>query len=217
MSAVRPFGTSRELPGEPVDYQQLLTPEFVRGLPWDTGRGTGAMWWFIYSETMIFVGLFFSYFYLANHSQSWPPEQSPAITLPLIIAAILLVSCGVLAWGQRALVAGSRGSARLALVVCLLCGAAYIWLEVLSIERSLRIVTPQQDSYGSIFYTILTVHGAHLVVGMLLMAYALLLPLEPTDAPPHRAYYNGLLYWYFSTFVWLVVLCCMYLAPRLYR
>ncbi len=197
----------------------VMTAEQVRALPWDDRRGTWGMWLFILSEAMIFVGLFFSYYYLANHSQEWPPEKPASLTIPLIILAVLIASCIVLEWGRRALTAhaGTAGGARLALLIALACGAAYIALEVLSFRQYLHIVTPQSDSYGSIYYTILTIHGAHLVLGMLLMVYALLVPLEPTPRPPHRAYHNSALYWYFSTVVWLVIVVCMYLPPHFYR
>ena len=200
------------------DVPLVMTAAQARALPWDDRRGTWGMWLFILSETMIFVGLFFSYYYLANHSQNWPPEKPASLTIPLIILAVLILGCVVLEWGRRALIAdaASRG-ARIALLVGLGCGAAYIVLEVLSFRQYLLIVTPQSDSYGSIYYTILTIHGAHLVLGMLLMAYALLLPLEPTPRPPHRAYHNSAIYWYFSTVVWLVIVACMYLPPYFYR
>ncbi len=187
---------------------------FIRSLPWDQGRGTGGMCLFILSELMVFVGLFFAYFYLGSDVTRWPPDQPPGITLPLIILAVLLVSCGVLEWGRRGLREAGRGSARIALLVALAAAAVYVVLEVVSFQHSLRSLKPWQDSYGSIFYTILVVHGAHLVVGILLFAFALVAPLEPTTAPPHRSYTNSALYWYFSTLVWLAIVCIMYLPPH---
>ncbi len=195
----------------PVDAQ------FIRSLPWDAGRGTGGMWLFMLSELMIFVALFFAYFYLCANSARWPPDQAPAITIPIIILIVLLVSCAVLEWARRTLAAGRRGAARIGLLVGLAAGAIYIVLTIVSLRKSLSALKPWQDSYGSIFYTILGVHAVHQVVGILLLAYALLLPLEPTAAPPHRPYTNSALYWYFATFVWLAVVCIMYLPPHFSR
>lgn len=201
------------------DVPLVMTAAEARALPWDDRRGTWGMWLFILSEAMIFVGLFFSYYYLASHSEHWPPEKPAALTIPVVITVILILSCVVLEWGRRTRLTGTANtaSARIALLVGLACGAAYIALEVLSFRQYLHVVTPQSDSYGSIYYTILTIHGAHLVVGMLLMLFALLVPLEPTPRPPHRAYHNSAIYWYFSTLVWIAILCGIYLPPYFYR
>ena len=203
---------------EPFDAEHVpVSAQFIRSLPWDDGRGTGGMWLFILSEVMVFAGLFFAYFYLGANAARWPPDRAPHITLPVLILAILLLSCAVLEWGRRALRSGQRGSARTALLVALIAAACYVGLEMASLQDSLRSLKPWQDSYSSIYYTILGVHAGHLVLGMLVLAYVLLLPLEPTTAPPHRPYTNSALYWYFSTLAWLAIVCLLYLPPHFAR
>lgn len=206
---------SEELIGREVEAE--ASAEVIRSLPWDAARGTWAMWLFILSELWIFLGLLFAYYYMAYQTPHWPPEQAPSLTIPYIITAVLIASCVVLEAGRRALMAGNRAFAKIALAIGLLAGAIYIWLEVESFRRYLTVVTPQQDSYGSIYYTVFTAHGVHLVIGMLLFLYALLVPLEPTKRAPYRAYYNTALYWYFATFTWILIFCAIDVPPHLYR
>lgn len=190
--------------------------EIIRSLPWDDARGTGGVWLFIASEAMIFVALLFTYYYLAAHSQRWPPEKPVTLAIPYVITGVLIVSCVILEAGRRALRAGNRAAARIALALALLAGAVYIWLEIVSFQQYLGVVTPQQDSYGSIYYTTFAVHGAHMLIGMLLFAFALVVPLEPTGRAPYRVYSNSALYWYFATVAWIVLLCAIDVPPHLY-
>jgi heme/copper-type cytochrome/quinol oxidase subunit 3 len=70
--------------------------------------------------------------------------------------------------------------------------------------------------YGSIFYTITTFHVAHLILGLSMLVFALILPrLEPVDRPPHRPFHNAALYWHFVDFVWLWIMIFLYFAPNL--
>jgi cytochrome c oxidase subunit III len=199
------------------DPEVTASADVIRSLSWDRSRGTGGMWLFILSETMVFLGLLFAYYYMAAHAEHWPPERAPSLTIPYIITGVLIVSCIILEAGRRALMDGNRAAARIALAIALLAGAVYIWLEVESFREYLTVVTPQQDAYGSIYYTIFAFHGAHLVIGMLLFVFGLLVPLEPTERAPYRVYYNSALYWYFSTVVWILLLCTIDVPPHLYR
>lgn len=199
------------------EVEEEARPEVIRSLAWDDRRGTWGMWLFMLSELWVFFGLLFAYYYMAYHTISWPPERPPSLTIPYIITGLLIASCIVLEGGRRALSRGKRSGAKLALLIGLAAGAAYIWLEIASFKQYLTVVTPQQDSYGSIYYTIFTVHGAHLVIGMLFFIFGLLVPLEPTQRAPYRVYYNSVLYWYFTTFVWILLFCTIYAPPHLYR
>jgi len=42
--------------------------------------------------------------------------------------------------------------------------------------HSVRLLTPYSDSYVSIFYTMTTFHAAHVIVGLLILIYTLILP-----------------------------------------
>jgi heme/copper-type cytochrome/quinol oxidase subunit 3 len=59
------------------------------------------------------------------------------------------------------------------------------------------------------------VHGLHVTLGMLMLAFAACLPeLEPARRPPHRPLHNAALYWHFVDLVWVVIVALLYVAPR---
>lgn len=190
--------------------------EMVRTLGWDVRRGTAGMMLFILTEALLFVSLFFSYYYLARQQLQWPLGDPPKLMLALIMLIVLLVSSGVVEWGRRQGRAGRDAMARLSLLITIVLGIAFLVLQSFEYRNHLRSLTPTQNSYGSIFYTITTFHGAHIVMGLLMLTYALILPKrEPTDRPPHRPHHNAAIYWHFVDLVWVVIVALLYVAPNI--
>ena len=183
--------------------------------PVDDRRGTGAMICAIATEAALFIILFFAYFYLARGGWRWLAEKPPKLTLALIMLAVLLTSSGVLMWGEKQLKARRFGSARGALGGTILVGIGFLVLQFFEYREHLRELTPRTNVYGSIFYTITSFHAAHVIVGLIILAYVLLLPrLEPVDRPPHRPYHNAALYWHFVDIVWIFIVAFLYVAPN---
>lgn len=185
-------------------------------LPWDEKRGTGGMYFFILTEAMLFVSLFFSYFYLGRDAPRWPLDEPPKLLLATIMLAVLLISSGVLLWAERVAKEGREGAARVATLVTIALGLGFIGLQVLEYRNHLRELVPTEDAYASIFYTITTIHGAHVVLGLLMLLYAVTLPrLEPAHKPPHRPLHNAALYWHFVDLVWIFIVAILYYLPHL--
>ena len=184
----------------------------------DDRRGTWAMTMFIATEATLFVMLFFTYYYLGHVSRGpWPPEP-PKLTFALIMLAVLLASSVVLYAGERAEQAGHTGRARGAVGLTILLGLAFITLQVFEYRDHLKTLKPTTDAYGSIFYTITSFHGAHLVLGLLMLAYVLLLPQIGSGVkPPHRPLHNASLYWHFVDVVWLLIVALLYIVPNIRR
>ena len=83
-------------------------------------------------------------------------------------------------------------------------------------HKHLKHLTPQMNAYGSTFYTITTFHVAHVILGLLMLGYVLILPqVGRTDRPPHRAYSDAALYWHFVDVVWVFVVALLYVLPNL--
>lgn len=187
----------------------------IRDLPIDQARGTAAMGWFIVSEAMVFVGLFFSYYYLGHGQPRWPIADPPALTLPTAMLAILFLSC-IAVWAGGWLLRQERAmAAQGALLLTILLGCGFLVLNALDYLQQSRLSRPSENSYTSIFYVIEGVHAAHLILGLLFLLYAALLPrLGPTDEPPHGSYRNASMYWYFVSIVWLVMYAVMFIGPH---
>jgi heme/copper-type cytochrome/quinol oxidase subunit 3 len=184
----------------------------------DDRRGTWGMVMFILTEASLFVFLFFTYYYIAfNWKGPYPPEP-PKLTLALIMLVLLIASSVVLHAGERAEKAGSVGLARGAVSGTIVMGLVFLALQTVEFRNHLKELTPTSDAYGSIFYTITSFHGAHLLLGLLMLGYVLLLPeIGSGRKPPHRALHNASLYWHFVDFVWVVIVGLLYVVPNIRR
>lgn len=191
----------------------------IRSLPplqLDDRRGTMAMWLFILTESLLFVMLFFSYFYLGSHQPLWPPHPPPPLRYPLVMLAVLLSSSLVLHTATRAQAAG--GSARPAVVLTAALGVLFLLIQASEFSEKLKTLRPSTDAYGSIFYTIVSVHGLHVLLGLCMLAFVFALPRrEPRDRPPHRPLHNASLYWHFVDAVWIVIVGVVYVLPHFTR
>jgi cytochrome c oxidase subunit I+III len=177
----------------------------------DDRRGTRGMWLFIATEAALFVLLFFAYFYLGPY----PTEDPPKLTLPLAMLAVLFASSVVLHIGEHGLKRGNVGRARFALVATLILAVIFVVMQLAEYGDHLKTLTPQMSSYGSIFYTITTFHAAHLLLGVFLLGYVLVLPLkERAGRPPHRPLANASRYWHFVDLVWMFIVAILYVAPH---
>lgn len=181
----------------------------------DDGRGVLAIWQVIATEAALFAALFSSYFFLGNNKHRWAINQPPKLHYPLAMFAVMLVSCGVLFWGERLVRRQSYVSARIALAVTFLLGLGFLALQSFAYLESWKSVTPYSDSYGSIYYAISLFHDAHVIVGLLILAYVLCLPhYGPVTRTPYRPYRVAALYWYFCTVVLFFVVLILTIIPN---
>ena len=184
----------------------------------DDKRGTFGMALFIATEAALFLVLFFAYYYTDKRSAQWRGEMPPKLHYVLPMLAVLLISSVVLYWGEKQLKKRRYGAARLALIGTILLGILFLVLTVFDDMEELRHLTPQTDSYGSIFYTITTLHASHVTLGVLMLLWLLVLPRwEPAVYTPHRPYQNIAMYWHFVDTVWVLIVALLFIAPNVYK
>jgi heme/copper-type cytochrome/quinol oxidase subunit 3 len=185
----------------------------------DDARGTWGMVLFIITEAMLFVVLFFAYYFVAKGNQRWQVEQPPSLDYALPEFGVLLLGSLVLYWGERQVKRNRYGSGRVAVAITILLGFLFFGLSYLDYSAELLHLTPTTDAYGSMFYTITILHDAHVILGMLMLFWLLLLSRrwEPAQHTPHRPYHNVNLFWQFLTLMWLVIVCILYIGPNVYN
>jgi len=183
--------------------------------PLEADFGTYGIYTLIATESLLFVCLFASYFFL-NSDDRWTADQPPKLMYALIMLCVLLFSSFVLNWGERQMSAARYGAARAALWLTVLLGLGFTGFQCLEYADHWKTLTPMSDSYGSIFYAITTFHAAHVVMGLLILAYVGILPTyAPTRVPPYRPYHVAALYWHFVDIVWIFVVGLLYILPNL--
>jgi cytochrome c oxidase subunit III len=200
----------------PASLSARAEPSLFERLDWDHDRGTWGMLLFIATEAMLFVSLFFSYYLLGRDAPQWPPEDlAPGFKFSSWMTLLLISSSGVLEWGNRLAKRDRTAPARWAVFVTVLLGAAFLTLQYFEYSERLNHVQPNSGAYGSIFYTMTSLHAAHLLLGMLMLSYVLCLKqMEKSFKPPHRPVHNAALYWHFVDVVWIFIVVLLYVIPH---
>lgn len=179
-------------------------------------RGSYGMMLTILTEGFLFIALFCSYFMLGSDKQRWRVEELPKLHYALPMLGVLIFSSIVLHWGEQQIKRQRYAVGRLALAATILIGFVFLGLSALDYREHWQNLTPFSDSYGSIFYTITSFHAAHVIVGLLVLAYVLCLPrYAPATQSPYRPYHVAAMYWHFVDVVWIFVVGILYVGPHL--
>jgi heme/copper-type cytochrome/quinol oxidase subunit 3 len=125
---------------------------------------------FICSEATIFGTLMSSYFYLDFDSAHWPPAgiTPPQVTAPVIATAVLIATAPLLWLALRAARAGRRWPAVRLIACALVIQSAYLAAQVLLYIHDLNDFLPRQNAYASVYFTLLALHHAHVLLGIAL-------------------------------------------------
>ncbi len=184
-------------------------------LPFEVDRGRNAMWLVIATEAFLFISLFFSYFYLAQNKGRWQHNEPPKLMLAIIMLVVLFASSVVLHWGEKQVKKGNTAAGRIALIGTLILGIAFFVIQIYEYMDHWHSLTPFTDAYGSIFYAITSFHALHLIVGLLILAYVLVLPhYRPTDESPYLPYTVASMYWHFVDLIWFFIVGILYIGPH---
>ncbi len=169
---------------------------------------------FILSEVMLFGAFFASYFFLrvVANDGSWVPE---GVELPVAAAGIntvVLVSSSLTVhWALEATRRGNRAAMKAGLGITWLLGATFLFIQIneyIHIGFSIR-----DGAFGSIFYGLTGLHGAHVFVGLLLLTFANIRTWRGhfgTDPKSHLGIEIPSMYWHFVDIMWIVVFLAIY-------
>ena len=190
--------------------------------------GTGPTnfgWWgmvlFIAVEATVFTLLLASYFYLRFRSGPvWPPDgiENPKLKLVLIMTVVLWTSSLPVHLAHAAIKKGDTKKLRAFLAAGFVLGATFLVLQVAKEYPDIACheFTPRTDAYGSMFFTITGLHGAHVLVGLLMSAWVQMRAWQGAfDRHRHVSVQNFVMYWHFVDIVWFFVLLTLYVSPQL--
>jgi len=142
-------------------------------------RGPGVAFWgmamVIASEVTLFGTFIGSSYYLRFSSPHWPPPHTPEprVVVPLIMCGILATTSLPMFLAARAARRGGLWAARFLLVWALVVQCGYLVYEIHDYVDQLHRSTPQDNAYGSIYYTLLGADHAHVGVGIVLVVWLL--------------------------------------------
>jgi len=137
-------------------------------------------WWgmvaFVATEATLFGVLIGTYVYLRVRAVQWPPPGTPEpkVVLPLVLAAIVAATSIPVHLGSRAATAGLARRTQAFFLAALVVQGAYFGIQVHEMASDLDGFTPQQNAYGSIYYTLVGASHAHVAAGILMSVWLVL-------------------------------------------
>jgi cytochrome c oxidase subunit I+III len=191
----------------------------ISGLPRTVFGHRSLMWWgtlgFIIIEgTTLFICAV-TYFYLRRNFTTWPPEHiyRPALLIPTIQAALMLLSNIPMRWADRASRRMDLAGVRKAFVICSVLAVVMTvlrWFEF----RALN-VRWDTSAYGSAAWATVTAHGTLLLLELAeTVAFTVLLWGNDVEERDLSGVADNAFYWYFMTGVWIPLYVILFLSPH---
>jgi cytochrome c oxidase subunit 3 len=167
---------------------------------------------FIISEVMVFGAFFTAYFFIrVVANDPWPAAGEH---LPQLVAgfntAILLSSSLTMHWALESAKSGNRFGLKAALFTTFGLGLTFLFIQI---NEYWHIgFSPQDNAQGSVFYGLTGLHGAHVAVGLTLLAMASVRAFRGHYSPEeHRGVEVPGIYWHFVDIMWVVVFFTVYI------
>ncbi len=167
---------------------------------------------FIISEVMLFGAFFTAYFFIrVVQHDPWPPIGKD---IPVLVAgintAILVSSSFTMHWALEGIKNNNRRAMRAGLVTTFLLGLTFLSVQIN--EYFHLGWSGQNNAQGSIFYGLTGLHGAHVTVGLILLAFANIRAHRGHfSAESHRGVEVPGIYWHFVDIMWIVVFTALYI------
>jgi len=172
---------------------------------------------FILSEVMLFFGVFWAFAHASlapsiDIAAVWPPrgiEVLDPFGIPFLNTLILLSSGASVTWAHYALLLGQNKQTIVSLTVTIVLAAIFTALQ--GYEYVSASFTISDSIYGSCFYLLTGLHGAHVIVGTLFLAVCLARAMLSQLRPDHHLGFElAAMYWHFVDVVWLIVFIVVY-------
>jgi cytochrome c oxidase subunit 3 len=167
---------------------------------------------FIISEVMVFGAFFTAYFFIrVVGGAEWPAEGTE---LPKLIAgvntAVLISSSFTMHWALEGVKQDNRWALRAGMVTTFLLGATFLFVQV---NEYVHVgFAPQDHAQGTIFYGLTGLHGAHVFIGLTLLAMVTIRAFRGHfSAAQHHGVEVPGIYWHFVDIMWLVVYFTVYI------
>ena len=189
--------------------------------PHDTATGTTntklAMWIFLSSECLFFGAFIATYLLYRGRSIEGPtPSEVYNIPFTSVTSFILLMSSLTMVLALAAIQRGDHRRFRIWIAATGLFGLTFIAGQIYEFTEFYREgLSLSTNVFGSSFYVLTGLHGAHVTVGIIWLLSLWGLSMQGKLAVQHseRVEIAGL-YWHFVDVVWIVIFTVIYLIPQ---
>ncbi|SDP63026.1 cytochrome c oxidase subunit 3 [Desulforhopalus singaporensis] len=184
------------------------------------------MWIFLYSEIILFGGLFVLYAVYLHRYPQFFSEGGKELDriIGTLNTVILLVSSFTVASSVTAVQRGEKKKCAALLLFSILCGFGFLvnkyfeWGAKIDhgiYPNSERLVNgePGENIFFGLYYLITGLHGLHVIVGIVLLCLSLVLLLTGrVTAQRFTMLDNSGLYWHLVDLIWIFVFPLFYLV-----
>lgn len=191
----------------------------------ETGKKLG-MWLFLYTEIILFGGLFVLYaVYFAVYTDDFIAGGAQLNRLfGFVNTVILLISSFAVAASITAVQQHQKKIALWSLAATLVCGLIFLinkyfeWghkFEVGIYPNSpmLQEGPPGQNMFFGLYYVVTGLHGLHIIIGMSLLAVAMgFVAKDRVTATRFALLENAGLYWHLVDLIWIFIFPLFYLV-----
>ncbi|MBF0202831.1 MAG: cytochrome c oxidase subunit 3 family protein [Desulfamplus sp.] len=188
------------------------------------GARTG-MWFFLYTEIMLFGGLFVLYaaYYRMYTSDFTGAGKELDIVMGTINTVILLISSFAVAASITAIQKNSKKIAIALLSFALFLGFMFLvnkyfeWGHKIDLGIFPNSPKMEDSPYGrilffSLYYTITGLHGVHIIIGMTLLAVTIgFIVANKVNYQRYVLLENAGLYWHLVDLIWIFIFPLFYL------
>ena len=197
--------------------QSAIDVSGLPGVAFDTQAPT---WWgnllMIFIEGTAFAILVASYFYIRRNFDAWPPPRTLLPDLGVSSINLLVIAVSAAPFWYAARLAHEQAKP-LVIALWLTLGVVFGIVAIVLRGFEFAALHTRWDSsaYGSITWTILAVHLAHLLAGTLeTFLIALVMFVGPVEKKHYTDATVMAVYWYFIVISWVALYLIVFIAPR---
>ena len=167
---------------------------------------------FIISEAMLFGSFFTAYFFIrVVQNEPWPPEP---FEFPVLVAsmntAILVSSSFTVHYALHSIKKGNRLGLQVGLASTFMLGTMFLLTQINEYAKAGFAIS--DGAFASVFYGLTGLHGAHVFVGLTLLAMMTVRAYRGHFSPEaHMGVECAGIYWHFVDVMWIIVWSTVYL------
>ena len=184
---------------------------------WDRpGRGRVGMFGLIAAEAAIFTIFVVAYLFYVGKSLTSPLPKD-VLSVPIFYTICLLFSSLTIHLAAKSLRRGSVRGFGILWFATIVLGAAFLYGTATEWHRLIyqEGLTISTNLFGTTYYSLVGLHGFHVVVGLVGLSIVMALMLLGNVRSDHADRVEVLsLYWHFVDAVWVVVFTVVYVVGR---
>jgi len=172
------------------------------------------MWAFLGSDVMFFGAFIATYLVYRGKSLVGPyPSEVLNIPITTVSTFVLLMSSLAMVLALHYVKEGEKNKGTLWILVVVVLGAIFMGFQFVEFREFAHLgLTPRTNIFGTTFFILTGIHGAHVTIGVIWMAF-----LAYSSNSGALRSDNALdleiagLYWHFVDIVWIVIFTVIYL------